>query len=42
MNGYIVQLPLPEHVDKNRIINAINPIKDIDGFHKINQDKVRI
>ena len=33
VNGIIVQLPLPKHLNTNRIINAISPLKDVDGFH---------
>jgi methylenetetrahydrofolate dehydrogenase (NADP+)/methenyltetrahydrofolate cyclohydrolase len=36
INGIIVQLPLPEHLDKLKIIQAIDPRKDVDGFHKEN------
>lgn len=36
VNGIIVQLPLPEHLDMHQIINRINPIKDVDGFHPVN------
>lgn len=36
VNGIIVQLPLPEHLNANRIINLINPLKDVDGFHPYN------
>ncbi len=36
VNGIIVQLPLPEHLNTNRIINAISPLKDVDGFHPLN------
>ena len=35
-DGLIVQLPLPKHINQQRIINAINPEKDIDGFHPAN------
>ncbi len=35
-DGLIVQLPLPRHINQQRIINAINPDKDIDGFHPAN------
>ena len=35
-DGMIVQLPLPKHINQQRIINAINPDKDIDGFHPTN------
>ena len=33
INGILVQLPLPEHIDENKIIEAISPKKDVDGFH---------
>lgn len=36
INGIIVQLPLPEHLDTHRIINRILPQKDVDGFHPYN------
>ena len=36
VDGIIVQLPLPTHINENVIINAISPDKDIDGFHPIN------
>ncbi|RKW23767.1 bifunctional 5,10-methylenetetrahydrofolate dehydrogenase/5,10-methenyltetrahydrofolate cyclohydrolase [Candidatus Gracilibacteria bacterium] len=42
VNGFIVQLPLPEHINEKKIINSINPKKDIDGFHPKNQGKVLI
>lgn len=42
INGIMVQLPLPKHIDENKIINAINPNKDIDGFHIANKGKVVI
>ncbi|MDY6985092.1 MAG: bifunctional methylenetetrahydrofolate dehydrogenase/methenyltetrahydrofolate cyclohydrolase FolD [Candidatus Thermoplasmatota archaeon] len=35
-NGIIVQLPLPEQISENRVIEAIDPLKDVDGFHPIN------
>lgn len=35
-NGIIVQLPLPEHINTNNIINTISPLKDVDGFHPYN------
>lgn len=35
-DGFIVQFPLPEHIDKNSIINEISAYKDIDGFHPLN------
>lgn len=36
VDGFIVQLPLPKHFDQEKIINAINPSKDVDGFHPEN------
>jgi methylenetetrahydrofolate dehydrogenase (NADP+)/methenyltetrahydrofolate cyclohydrolase len=36
IDGYIVQLPLPKHIDTNKIIFAIDPKKDVDGFHPQN------
>lgn len=36
INGIIVQLPLPKSLDTNKIINAISPLKDVDGFHPYN------
>jgi len=36
VDGFIVQLPLPKHIDVQKIINAINPAKDVDGFHPVN------
>jgi methylenetetrahydrofolate dehydrogenase (NADP+)/methenyltetrahydrofolate cyclohydrolase len=36
INGFIVQLPLPKHIDEKKIIGRINPAKDVDGFHPEN------
>ena len=36
IDGFIVQLPLPRHIDEEKITLAINPEKDVDGFHPIN------
>jgi methylenetetrahydrofolate dehydrogenase (NADP+)/methenyltetrahydrofolate cyclohydrolase len=36
VNGILVQLPLPEHINEVKIINAISPLKDVDGFHPQN------
>ena len=36
VDGFIVQLPLPSHIDENKIIWAIDPKKDVDGFHPLN------
>jgi methylenetetrahydrofolate dehydrogenase (NADP+)/methenyltetrahydrofolate cyclohydrolase len=36
VNGILVQLPLPEHMDAGRVLQAVNPVKDIDAFHPEN------
>jgi len=36
ISGILVQLPLPEHIDTNKVLRAISPKKDVDGFHVIN------
>ncbi len=36
VSGILVQLPLPEHIDKQKVIETIDPSKDVDGFHPIN------
>jgi methylenetetrahydrofolate dehydrogenase (NADP+)/methenyltetrahydrofolate cyclohydrolase len=36
VDGILVQLPLPDHIDSTRILNAIAPEKDVDGFHPVN------
>ncbi|NWR79754.1 MTDC protein, partial [Centropus unirufus] len=36
VDGLLVQLPLPEHIDERKICNAVSPDKDVDGFHVIN------
>lgn len=36
IDGYIVQLPLPKHIDEQKILLAIDPAKDVDGFHPAN------
>ena len=36
MTGILTQLPLPEQIDEDRVINAIDPMKDVDGFHPAN------
>ena len=36
VSGILVQLPLPKHINKEKIINAIHPKKDVDGFNPIN------
>lgn len=40
VNGILVQLPLPKHIDEKAVINAIDPIKDVDGFHPVNVGKL--
>ena len=39
VNGIIVQLPLPKHIDENIVKEAINPEKDVDGFHPLSRFK---
>ena len=36
IDGYIIQLPLPKHIDSQKILMAVDPIKDVDGFHPTN------
>lgn len=40
VDGYIVQLPLPDHIDEEKVNLAINPDKDVDGFHPLNFGKI--
>ena len=40
VDGFIVQLPLPTHIDEQKIINSIDPDKDVDGFHPVNVGKM--
>lgn len=42
IDGFIVQLPLPKHINEEKIINAINPNKDVDGFHPSNVGKLTL
>ena len=42
IDGLIVQLPLPKHIDENKIILAVKPAKDVDGFHPINMGKMML
>jgi methylenetetrahydrofolate dehydrogenase (NADP+)/methenyltetrahydrofolate cyclohydrolase len=42
IDGFIVQLPLPGHISENKIIEAIDPMKDADGFHPVNLGKMVI
>lgn len=36
IDGFIVQLPLPDHIDENKVLERIDPAKDVDGFHPMN------
>lgn len=38
VNGILVQLPLPDHIDEHYVMNCIAPEKDVDGFHPVNVD----
>jgi len=40
MHGILVQLPLPDHIDETKILLAIDPAKDVDGFHPVNVGKL--
>jgi len=40
VDGFIVQLPLPKHIDDNKVIEAIDPSKDVDGFHPMSLGKM--
>lgn len=40
VDGYIVQLPLPEHISEEKVLMAIDPDKDVDGFHPCNVGKM--
>ena len=40
INGILVQLPLPKHMDESKILLAIDPAKDVDGFHPVNVGKL--
>ena len=42
VNGILVQLPLPKHINEETIINAITPEKDVDAFHPVNVGKIMI
>lgn len=42
VNGILVQLPLPKHIDEQVILEAISPAKDVDGFHPLNVGKLNI
>ncbi len=42
VDGFIVQLPLPKHIDEQRVTEAIDPKKDVDGFHPVNVGRMAI
>lgn len=42
VNGILVQLPLPVHIDGKTVLNAIDPAKDVDGFHPVNAGRLAI
>ncbi len=42
INGILVQLPLPKHLDDKKVIEAISPFKDVDAFHAVNVGKIMI
>ena len=42
IHGILVQLPLPKHIDENKVLYAIDPKKDVDGFHPVNVGKLMI
>jgi methylenetetrahydrofolate dehydrogenase (NADP+)/methenyltetrahydrofolate cyclohydrolase len=42
VDGLLVQLPLPDHIDENRVIEAIAPEKDVDGIHPVNAGRLHL
>lgn len=42
IDGFIVQLPLPKHIDSQKILECVSPEKDVDGFHPINAGKLSL
>ena len=42
IDGYIVQLPLPKHIDTQKVLMAVDPKKDVDGFHPTNFGKMAL
>lgn len=42
IDGFIVQLPLPKHIDEQKVIMAVHPDKDVDGFHPMNVGKMAL
>lgn len=42
IDGFIIQLPLPKHIDEQKVLMAVNPDKDVDGFHPTNVGKMAL
>jgi len=42
VDGFIVQLPLPKHINEQKVIERINPLKDVDGFHPVNVGRMML
>lgn len=42
VDGFIVQLPLPKHINETRVVEAISPDKDVDGFHPVNLGRMQL
>ncbi|HKK09622.1 MAG TPA: bifunctional methylenetetrahydrofolate dehydrogenase/methenyltetrahydrofolate cyclohydrolase FolD [Bacteroidales bacterium] len=42
VDGFIVQLPLPDHINEDKVIQRINPTKDVDGFHPVNLGRMML
>ena len=42
IHGILIQLPLPKHVDEKKVLNAVDPDKDVDGFHPVNVGRLMI
>ena len=42
IDGILVQLPLPRHIDTQRVLDAVDPAKDVDGFHPVNVGKLMV
>ena len=42
IDGFIVQLPLPKHIDEQKVLMAVNPDKDVDGFHPMNVGRMAL
>ncbi|AXT20926.1 bifunctional 5,10-methylene-tetrahydrofolate dehydrogenase/5,10-methylene-tetrahydrofolate cyclohydrolase [Flavobacteriaceae bacterium AU392] len=42
IDGYIVQLPLPKHIDEQKVLMAVDPNKDVDGFHPVNVGRMAL